>query len=150
MNIIVRKGEKKDIEKVYNLVKELAIFEKAEHELINTPERLYKDCFENEYYDFFVATANDEIVGICIYYTRYSTWKGPVIYVEDIVVNEKYRSLGVGKKLFECAITLAKEKKYNSIQWQVLNWNSRAIDFYRKFNATFDDEWLNGKITIEK
>ncbi|HRG92870.1 MAG TPA: GNAT family N-acetyltransferase, partial [Chitinophagaceae bacterium] len=82
------------------------------------------------------------------YYIRYSTWKGQAMYLEDIIVTEKARGRGIGRLLFDQLIEEAREKKFNRIIWQVLEWNEPAINFYRKYNADFDGEWLNASIYI--
>ena len=80
---------------------------------------------------------------MALYYIRYSTWKGQRMYLEDIIVSEKYRSQGFGKLLMDALIAEAKEKKFNGMLWQVLDWNENAIEFYKKYNADFDGEWIN-------
>ncbi len=84
-----------------------------------------------------------------MYYIRFSTWKGQRMYLEDILVTEKMRGNKIGEMLFERLIEECKEKKFNGMVWQVLNWNEPAINFYKKFNSTFDDEWINGAIGFE-
>ena len=90
----------------------------------------------------------DEVIGFALYYTRYSTWKGQAMYLEDIIVTEEMRGKKIGKLLFERLIEEAKEKKYNRIIWQVLKWNEQAINFYRKYNAEFDGEWFNCSVYV--
>ena len=91
----------------------------------------------------------DEILGIALYYTKYSTWKGKCIYLEDIVVSQQHRQKGVGSKLFDAVLEVAKNKKVKRMEWQVLDWNEPAIKFYKKYNAILDEEWINGKFEFK-
>ena len=140
----IRKGEKKDLPKVLELVKELATYEKAPHEVINTVALMEQDGFGlNPIYGFFVAENENEIVGISLYYWRYSTWKGKRLYLEDIIVTEKERGSGIGKLLFDRTMQKSLEENCSGMMWQVLEWNEPAINFYKKYGAKLDDEWTN-------
>ena len=94
----------------------------------------------------FVAEEEGFIYGFALYYIRYSTWKGQAMYLEDIVVTEKARGKGIGKLLFDRLIEESREKGFIRMEWQVLEWNEPAINFYKKYKAEFDGEWLNGSI----
>ena len=147
--MIIRKGEKKDLPQVLDLVKELALFEKAPHEVINTVQQMEKDGFgENPIYSLFVAEEHGKIVGISIYYWRYSTWKGKRLYLEDLVVSESQRGKGVGKLLFDRTMQVAIDENCTGMMWQVLEWNEPAINFYKKYEAKLDDEWTNCNLEI--
>ncbi len=145
----IRKGKKEDLPEVLNLIKELAAYEKAPDEVENTVEMMERDGFgENPLYGLIVADDNGTIVGISIYYYRYSTWKGKRLYLEDIVVTESYRGIGIGKKLFDATIKTGLETDCNGMVWQVLDWNEPAINFYKKvYNAHLDGEWINCSIS---
>lgn len=146
-NILIRAGKPEDIPQVMALVKELAEYERAPNEVTNTTEQMLQDGFgENPAFGLFVAEMNMEIVGIALHYIRYSTWKGKMLYLEDIVVKEQLRGQRIGKQLFEACIQLTKQKNYAGIAWQVLDWNEPALNFYKKYNAHLDPEWVNGKI----
>jgi GNAT superfamily N-acetyltransferase len=146
--IEVRKGIKSDLPAVLQLIKELAEYEKAPLEVSNTLEKMEEDGFgANKIFDFFVADSDCEIVGMALYYTKYSTWKGKCLFLEDIIVTEKCRNQGIGKLLFEQVIQVAKNEKMARMEWQVLTWNEPAISFYKKYNAIFDNEWFNVKFT---
>lgn len=146
--LIIRKGIPEDIPQVLSLVKELAEYEKALHEVTNTVERMVEDGFGKEpVFGLFVAELEDEIIGIALHYVRYSTWKGKMLYLEDIVVRESLRGKGIGAKLFEECVAFAKEKEYAGMIWQVLDWNLPAIHFYKKYGAEMTDEWLNGRLS---
>ena len=140
----IRKGEKKDLPKVLELVKELATYEKAPHEVINTVALMEQDGFGlNPIYGLFVAENENDIVGISLYYWRYSTWKGKRLYLEDIIVTEKERGSGIGKLLFDRTMQKSLEENCSGMMWQVLEWNEPAINFYKKYGAKLDDEWTN-------
>lgn len=148
--IQIRDGNKQDIPQVFELIKELAVFEKLEHEVENTVEGLIEDGFgQNPLYGCIVAENNDKIVGLSLYYFRYSTWKRKRLYVEDIIVNERFRGLGIGKKLFQSTITKAKETNCSGLQLQVLDWNKAAIDFYASFGLKLDNTWANASLDFE-
>jgi GNAT superfamily N-acetyltransferase len=136
---------------VLELMKELATYERAPHEVINTVELMERDGFgPNPIYGLFVAEKDTRIVGISIYYWRYSTWKGKRLYLEDIVVTESERGQGLGKLLFDRTLQHALDEGCSGIMWQVLNWNEPAINFYKKYNARLDDEWINGSLEIDQ
>lgn len=142
--ITIRKGIREDLPRVLELVKELAEFERAAHEVSNTVSKMEEDGFgANPVYGFFVAEAEGIIQGISLYYYRYSTWKGKRLYLEDIVVTESQRGKGMGKMLFDTTMKLALDEGCTGMMWQVLDWNEPAINFYKKYNAHLDGEWIN-------
>ncbi len=147
MNIIIRKAEKKDCFRLLQLIQELADYEKAPTEVTVTLEHFEESGFgKNPVWWAFVAEINDQVEGFALYYIRYSTWKGQCMYLEDFLVTEKLRGQGAGKLLFDRMIEEAKEKGYTRMVWQVLEWNEPAINFYNKYNATLDPEWVNGTL----
>ena len=147
LDIIIREGMANDMQAVLDLIKELDEYEKAAHEVEMTLERLTNDGFgSNNVFNTIVAEQNDVIVGFALYYTGYSTWKGRTLYLEDFLVQEKMRGKGVGKLLFEETIKIAKRTGAQRMDWQVLDWNEPAIEFYKKVNATLDSEWINGRL----
>ena len=151
MEINIRSGAKRDLPRVLELIKELALFEKASDQVSNTVERMEQDGFgAYPVYGFFIAEDGQEIVGLSLYYFRYSTWKGKRLYLEDIIVTENQRGRGLGKLLFERTMKFALEQGCSGMMWQVLNWNKPAIDFYKKYNARLDDEWLNGHLEAKE
>lgn len=142
--IVIREGVIGDVPRAFELVKELALFEKAPHEVTNTIARMEKDGFgPNPVYGFFVAEQEGVIVGISLYYWRYSTWKGKRLYLEDIIVTEEKRGLGIGKKLFDRTMQHTLDEHCTGMMWQVLDWNEPAINFYKKYGARLDGEWIN-------
>ncbi|HRD39058.1 MAG TPA: GNAT family N-acetyltransferase [Bacteroidia bacterium] len=147
-NIVIRRGTEFDISEALGLVKELAAYEKAPDEVEVSVEEMKNWGFgKNKVFDFFVAEENGIIIGIALYYYKYSTWKGKCMFLEDIIVTESQRGKGIGKLLFDEIVKVAKAEKVRRLEWQVLEWNEPAINFYKKYNAVLDDEWINCKLT---
>lgn len=148
--VIIRKAVQEDCAPMLELIKELADYEKALHEVTLTLEQFIEDGFGNSpVWGAFVAEFEGEIVGISLYYDRYSTWKGRRLYLEDLVVTEKLRGKQIGKKLFEETMEHGKSNQYSGMVFQVLNWNEPAINFYKKYSPKFDDEWFNVSIEFK-
>ena len=142
--MIIRPGKKSDIPQVFELIKELAEYEKALDKVSNTVEKLEEDGFgPNPVYELFVAEIENNIVGIALTYYRFSTWRGKVMYLEDLIVREQMRRKGIGKKLFDMVLDHAKVTRCVGLSLQVLDWNELGINFYKKYNMEFDDEWIN-------
>lgn len=142
--MIIRPGKKSDIPQVFDLIKELAEYEKALDKVSNTVEKLEEDGFgPNPVYELFVAEIENKIVGIALTYYRFSTWRGKVMYLEDLIVREHMRRKGIGKKLFDMVLDHAKVTSCVGLSLQVLDWNDLGINFYKKYNMEFDDEWIN-------
>ena len=149
MDITIRRAIKEDCPRLLELVQELATYEKAPNEVTVTLDHFIESGFgKNPVWWTFVAEEDGVIQGFALYYIRYSTWKGQAMYLEDILVTNEMRGKGIGKLLFDRLIEEAKEKKFNRIIWQVLDWNEPAINFYKKHNADFDGGWLNCSIYI--
>jgi GNAT superfamily N-acetyltransferase len=144
INIAVRKGTPADLSQVYALIQELAHYEKAPQEVTNTLADMEEDGFgANPVFEFLVAEAQGRVIGLCLYYMAYSTWKGKMLYLEDLVVTEAYRRYGVGKQLFDAFVRRSLELGVKRLKWQVLEWNDPAIAFYKKLNSSLDAEWIN-------
>ncbi len=144
MSVIIRKGIREDVPVMFELIKELALYEKAPEQVTNTVEQMYLDGFgDNPIYGTIVAEVAGEVVGLALYYYRYSTWKGKRLYLEDLIVSEKMRGKGLGEKLLEATIQQAKDDACTGVMWQVLDWNEPAINFYKKFGTRMDEEWIN-------
>jgi GNAT superfamily N-acetyltransferase len=149
MSIIIRRAVKEDCSRLLELVKELAVYEKAPDEVTVTPEHFTESGFgDKPVWWAFAAEENGFILGFALYYIRYSTWKGQAMYLEDIIVTESSRGKGIGKLLMDQLVIEAKEKGFKRIVWQVLEWNEPAINFYKKYNAEFDAEWVNCSIYV--
>jgi len=146
---IVRKATREDCPRMMELINELAAYERAPHEVTVSPEHFAESGFgASPVWWAFVAEVDGIVQGFALYYIRYSTWKGQRMYLEDILVTEAARGKGLGSLLMEALIKEAKERKFTGMVWQVLNWNEPALNFYRKFNTRFDDEWVNGIIDL--
>ena len=142
--VTIRKATQKDCSRMMELVHELAVYERAPQEVTVTLEHFISSGFgPNPVWWAFVAEYNGTVVGMALYYVRYSTWKGQRMYLEDLLVTEEMRGKKIGSLLFEALIQEAKNKNFVGMNWQVLDWNESAINFYKKYNASFDPEWLN-------
>lgn len=147
----IRKGTKADLPQTLELIRELALYEKAPEQVDNSVERMEIDGFGTKpVFDFFVAEEGQDIKGIAIYYFRYSTWKGKSIYLEDLVVRESERGSGIGKKLLDAVVMEARATDSRQVTWQVLDWNEPAINFYKKLGAELDGEWINCRLNHEQ
>jgi GNAT superfamily N-acetyltransferase len=148
METMIRKGTEADIAQALNLVRELAAYEKAPLEVEVTPEEMTAWGFgPDKQFDFFIAEENGVIVGLALYYFKYSTWKGKCLFLEDIIVTESQRGKGLGKLLFDQIVQVSKETNVRRMEWQVLDWNTPAIEFYKKYSAGLDGEWINCRLT---
>ncbi|SHN20683.1 L-amino acid N-acyltransferase YncA [Cyclobacterium lianum] len=149
----VREGKKADLPAVFNLIRELALYEKAPQEVTNSVELMETDGFGPQpVFGFFVVLrdSDQEIIGTAIYYYRYSTWKGKRLYLEDYIITEQERGKGAGKLLFERVLAKSLEDNCTGMMWQVLDWNEPAIKFYEKYGASFENEWLNCHLQAEE
>jgi len=147
MDILIRRAKKTDCVRLLELIQELAVYEKAPEEVTVTLAHFEESGFgKNPVWWAFVAEVSGVVVGMALYYIRYSTWKGQRMYLEDILVTEEMRGKKIGSLLFDQLIQEAKEKKLKGMNWQVLDWNELAINFYKKYDANFDPEWVNCSI----
>lgn len=151
MKITTRKATKQDVPEILSLIQELATYERAPQEVTITPSDLEEDGFGyHPLYEAILAELDGKVVGMAFYFISYSTWKGRCLFLEDIIVKVEQRNKGIGRILFGKVIEKAKEIGAKRLQWQVLEWNKSAIDFYKKYNSNFDPEWLNCKLTEEQ
>jgi GNAT superfamily N-acetyltransferase len=145
----IRRALETDCPRLLELIRELALYERAPQEVTVSLEHFTKSGFsDTPVWWAFVAEEEGFIHGFALYYIRYSTWKGQCMYLEDIIVTEQSRGKGIGKLLFDQLMEEAKEKEYKRIVWQVLEWNKPAINFYKKYQANMDPEWWNGSIDL--
>jgi ribosomal protein S18 acetylase RimI-like enzyme len=142
----IRAAKKGDEFGVFRLIQELANYEKAPEQVTNTAENLAIDLFVNPICEAIVAEIDSEIVGFALWYTSYSTWKGACLYLEDFYVLPEFRDQKIGSKLFDEVVQIAKNRKVKRMDWQVLEWNQLAIDFYMRKEAILDPEWINGRL----
>ncbi len=148
--ILIRNARSSDVAAMHGLILELAEYEKAPHEVIATEATLHDALFgDSPFAIAWVAELDNVVRGMAICYLRYSTWKGVTLYLEDLIVQEEYRQQGLGRALLTQCIQFAKDKNYQRVLWQVLDWNTPAIDFYKQFNTQFDAGWLNAWIDIQ-
>ncbi len=150
MKITIRPARKEDCERMMELIKELALYERAPAEVTVTFDHFVESGFGTKpVWEAIVAETGAGISGFALWYTRYSTWKGQRLYLEDIIVTEEMRGKGIGKLLFEELITIGRERNYSGMVWQVLKWNEPAINFYRKYEGvSFDGEWFNCALAL--
>ncbi|MCI9844174.1 GNAT family N-acetyltransferase [Flavobacterium pectinovorum] len=138
----IRKGKPEDMEAVLGLIQELAIFEKEPDAVLVTVDDLIRDGFgEKPLFHVFVAEVKKQIVGIALYYYRYSTWKGKTIHLEDLIVKEEMRGSGLGSALYSEIIKQGKKDNVRRIEWNVLDWNTPAVNFYENSGAKVLEEW---------
>ena len=149
--MLIRPATKADLPAIMQLIRELALFEKAPEQVTNTLAAMEADGFgEKPVFELHVAEWNGEVVGMALYFVKYSTWKGKGLYLDDLVVTEKHRGKGIGTKLLRAYLTVAQEIRARQAHWQVLDWNTPAIDLYRKMGASIEGEWLDCKLTEEQ
>lgn len=152
--IHIRKGTPEDIPAAFGLVNELAIFEKAPEEVKTSVEIYTEDAFKDtdkNWFEFFVAEeAGSGVVGIAIFYFGYSTWKGRMLYLDDLVIASSHRRKGIGKMLIDQLVAYGQEKGVQQMKWQVLDWNEPAINLYKKIGAKIEDEWMDCKLSLEQ
>ncbi|MES2545041.1 MAG: GNAT family N-acetyltransferase [Bacteroidota bacterium] len=138
----IRKAKKEDMPAVLDLIKELAVFENEPDAVVVTVDDLERDGFgESPLFHTIIAEVNDKIVGMALYYYRYSTWKGKTLHLEDLIIKEKMRGTGLGFSLYSEIIRQAKNDGVRRIEWNVLDWNTPAIDFYEKSGAKVLRDW---------
>lgn len=150
MSYTIRFATKEDMKSIHDLIIELAVFEKEEEAVAITVSDLERDGFsENPRFKVFVAEEENQIIGMALFYERYSTWKGKSIHLEDLIVTESKRKLGVGKALYTALMNYADEHNYGRVAWDVLDWNQNAIDFYESTGARVLDAWRVVHMTKE-
>jgi GNAT superfamily N-acetyltransferase len=147
--IELRRATREDIPRIFELVKELALFEKAPEEVTATLADYEVNGFgENPLFGAYLAFYQGKLAGFALWYFRFSTWKGKRFYLEDLYVKDEFRGLGIGKQLIEICFEEAKNTKCTGMMWQVLDWNTPAIEFYKQYDAKFDGEWINVNVNL--
>ncbi len=151
MDINISYAKLEDCPSLLELIKELALYEKAPEEVTVTLSEFEEAGFgKNAVWKAYVAKKEQQILGFALFYTRYSTWKGCRLYLEDFIVTEQARGKGIGKLLFDKVIAECKNGNYNGMVWQVLDWNEPALNFYHKYAANIESGWLNGSFSKEQ
>jgi GNAT superfamily N-acetyltransferase len=149
MTITIRRATPADVPHIFRLICELAEYEKAPEEVVTTEAILLRDGFGEHplFYSYVAEHADGRIAGMALFYVKYSTWKGPCIFLEDIVVSQQERRGGIGKMLFDAVVDEAKQRGALRMEWQVLDWNEPAIRFYEKYQPEVLTEWLNYRMS---
>ncbi|NUQ25423.1 MAG: GNAT family N-acetyltransferase [Saprospiraceae bacterium] len=145
--VTIRQANRADLKAIHGLVRELAIYERAEDAFVATLDTYERD-FDEGVFEALVADHNGDIAGMMLYYMAYSTWKGKMLFLEDFVVKEAYRRHHIGQHLFDALLETAREKGCALVKWQVLDWNEPALRFYEKNRAIIEKEWWNGKFFL--
>lgn len=150
--IKIRRASPGDVKHIYHLICELAEYEKAPEEVVTTEEILLRDGFGPQplFHCYIAETAEGKVPGMALYYIKYSTWKGPCIFLEDIVVSQSERGKGIGKMLFDAVVKDAAARGALRMEWQVLDWNTPAMKFYEKYKPEILKEWMNYRLTAEQ
>jgi GNAT superfamily N-acetyltransferase len=142
MSFSVRLGEVRDMQAVFDLITELAVFEKEPDAVAITVADLVQDGFSNDpKFKVFVAEQEGVIIGIALFYERFSTWKGRTIHLEDLIVTKRKQKIGAGKALYAAVLKYAHVHNFNRVAWEVIDWNTNAIDFYKSTGATYLNDW---------
>ena len=142
MSFTVRNAVKEDMQSVLDLIIELAVFEKEPDAVDVTVDDLLRDGFsENPKFKLFVAEESEVVIGIALFYERYSTWKGRAIHLEDLIVTKSKQKIGAGKALYTAVLKYAYDNNFNRVAWEVIDWNINAINFYKSTGATYLNDW---------
>lgn len=142
MSFIIREGQEKDVQAVLDLITELAVFEKEPEAVEITTADLLRDGFSDApKFKLFVAEEESVVIGIALFYERYSTWKGKTIHLEDLLVTESKRKIGAGKALYTAVLKYAYDNNFNRVAWEVIDWNTNAVNFYKSTGATYLNDW---------
>ncbi|MDO7884774.1 GNAT family N-acetyltransferase [Hymenobacter cheonanensis] len=147
---VLRRGQEADLPRVLALIQELAVYEREPDAVTNTLDMMRHDGFgPAPIFGFFVLESAGDLIGLALFYTAYSTWKGRMLYLEDLVVTEAARRGGYGRLLFDAVVAEARRTGAQRMKWQVLDWNEPAIAFYKKLGANIEGEWLNGNLSAD-
>lgn len=142
MSFIIRRAIEKDVQAVHDLITELAVFEKEPDAVEITVQDLLNDGFsERPKFKLFVAEENNTVIGIALFYERYSTWKGKTIHLEDLIVTKSRQKIGAGKALYTAVLKYAYDHNFNRVAWEVIDWNTNAVNFYKSTGATYLNNW---------
>ena len=143
----IRTGKRSDLPAALEMIRELAIYERADDQ-VSVDLDTFERYLEQNLFRFLIATCDGEPAGLALYYVAYSTWKGPIVYLDDFVVRESYRRTGVGSRLFSSLVDICRKLEVKQMRWHVLEWNESALRFYQKHGAELDGEWTTGRLNI--
>lgn len=143
----IRIATKADYPAILGLIQELADFEKASDQVINSVEQMEQ---EQEHFHCFVAEKDGEIVGMALYFIAYFTWVGKSLYLDDLYVKQELRGQGIGKLLLKEIFKVARDENCKRLRWQVLEWNTPAVEFYKSIKANIDTEWYNCDFGVDE
>ncbi|MCK5731937.1 MAG: GNAT family N-acetyltransferase [Tenericutes bacterium] len=147
MNVLIKQAKREDCSVLLDLIKGLATYEKMLEEVTATVSSLEKELFDESNAKVLLAYLQEQPVGFALYFYNFSTFKGKKgLYLEDLFIKKEYRSIGIGKKLFNSLIDIAKINNCGRIEWVCLNWNKPAIDFYNSKKATSLDDWITFRL----
>ncbi|MGI4855003.1 MAG: GNAT family N-acetyltransferase [Janthinobacterium lividum] len=151
LDLQIRPAEPRDVPEIAGLIRELALYEKEPQAAVATEADLLRDGFGPEpYFRCLIAEWQGQVAGFALYFFQYSTWEGrPALYLEDLFVREAFRKRGIGSALFERLAQIAVDRNCSPFQWECLNWNQPALDFYETVGAQVLREWLNLRVTGE-
>lgn len=145
--IEIRQATEKDIDIIFNFIKELAIYEKLENDVTATEDLILETLFKNDKADVLIANYDSNPVGMALYFYTYSTFLGRIgIYLEDLYVKEEYRGKGIGKLLIKNLAKICLDNGYGRLEWSVLDWNKPSIDFYESLDAKPQTEWIKYRL----
>lgn len=149
MATTIRQATRDDVPLILNLIRALAAYEREPDAVIATEADLLRDGFgPNPFYFCLIAEHDGSPAGFALYFFNYSTWLGrPGLYLEDLFVHPEFRGLGIGKALLQRVAAIAVENRCPRLQWEVLDWNTPAVDFYAAMGAEFLDTWRNVRIS---
>ncbi len=143
-HILIRKATEMDMDAMHQLMYELAVYEKSPEAVETTPQEYLED-FKNGHFEGLVAEIDGKVVGMTLFFMAYSSWKGKILYLDDFVITESYRNKGIGQLLYNAFIEEAQKRNCRLAKWQVLDWNTPAIQFYQKNTAEIEKGWWNVK-----
>lgn len=149
MAITIRPAVPADVPQILAFIRALAAYEREPHAVTATQDDLLRDGFgPNPFYSCLIAESDGSPSGFAFYFFNYSTWLGrPGLYLEDLFVLPEFRGLGIGKALLQRVAAVAVQHRCPRLQWEVLDWNTPAIDFYRAMGAEFLDAWRNVRVS---
>ncbi|MBK8555656.1 MAG: GNAT family N-acetyltransferase [Lewinellaceae bacterium] len=146
-DILIRPATLADMPAMHALMFELAVYEKSPEAVEATVEE-YAEDFKKGLFEGLVAEMDGQVVGMTLYFMAYSSWKGKMLYLDDFVITESHRRHGIGQMLYDAFLEIARQRGCRLAKWQVLDWNTPAVAFYKKNEAIIETEWWNAKVLL--